>query len=304
MTTVTKKRSTPFYFGGAASCVATVIVHPFDLTKVRLQNMKGQAQHGMVSTMLNIARKEGFFRLYAGLSASLLRQATYSTVRFGAYDKLKQNMVTDSKSNILQLLVCSSTAGALGGASGNPADVLNVRMQSDGQLPVHQRRNYKNAIDGLVRMTKEEGPKSLFRGIGPNVNRAILMTSSQCVTYDIFKDLLLTYSPLSDGLVLHFASSLLAGLVATSVCSPVDVIKTRIMGSKEVNMSAFSIMKQMYKVEGITSFFKGWTPAFIRLGPQTIITFVVLEQFKKWHAAWHDDDRQRLTATATATTKL
>ena len=83
-------------------------------------------------------------------------------------------------------------------------------MQSDGQLPVHQRRNYKNAIDGLVRMTKEEGPKSLFRGIGPNVNRAILMTSSQCVTYDIFKDLLLKYSPLSDGLVLHFASSLLA----------------------------------------------------------------------------------------------
>ena len=101
MATVSKKRSTPFYFGGAASCVATVIVHPFDLTKVRLQNMKGQAQHGMVSTMLNIAKSEGFFRLYAGLSASLLRQATYSTVRFGAYDKLKQSMVTDSKSKFL-----------------------------------------------------------------------------------------------------------------------------------------------------------------------------------------------------------
>ena len=69
-------------------------------------------------------------------------------------------------------------------------------------------------------------------------------------------------------------------------------------------MSALSIMRQMYKTEGVTSFFKGWTPAFIRLGPQTIITFVVLEQFKKWHAAWHDDDRQRLTAPAAATTKL
>lgn len=48
-------------------------------------------------------------------------------------------------------------------------------------------------------------------------------------------------------------------------------------------MSAIQIMKQMLKAEGITSFFKGWTPAFIRLGPQTIITFVVLEQFKTWY---------------------
>jgi dicarboxylate transporter 10 len=47
-------------------------------------------------------------------------------------------------------------------------------------------------------------------------------------------------------------------------------------------------MKQMYRAEGVASFFKGWTPAFIRLGPQTIITFVVLEQFKKWHDMFQD----------------
>ena len=83
-------------------------------------------------------------------------------------------------------------------------------MQNDGQLPMHQRRNYKNVIDGFVRMSREEGITSLFRGLGPNVNRAILMTSSQCVSYDIFKDLLLRYSPLNDGLTLHFTSSVLA----------------------------------------------------------------------------------------------
>jgi dicarboxylate transporter 10 len=69
------------------------------------------------------------------------------------------------------------------------------------------------------------------------------------------------------------------------VCSPVDVIKTRIMsaGANDHKLSATAIMRQMYKTEGIASFFKGWTPAFIRLGPQTIITFVVLEQFKTWY---------------------
>ncbi|KAG0162460.1 Mitochondrial dicarboxylate transporter [Apophysomyces sp. BC1034] len=285
------KRSTPFYFGGAASCIAATVVHPFDLTKVRLQNTQGAGNSGMFSTMLKIAKTEGPLQLYAGLSASILRQATYSTVRFGGYEKLKQTMAKEGQSlTVWQMLICSSSAGALGGACGNPGDVVNVRMQNDGQLPPHQRRNYKHAIDGILRITKEEGLSSLFRGIGPNVNRAILMTSSQCVSYDIFKDLLVHHTPMKDGLITHFSSSVLAGLVATTVCSPVDVIKTRIMSASSADrkISSFSVMSSMYKAEGVGSFFKGWTPAFIRLGPQTILTFVVLEQFKKWHAAWHD----------------
>jgi dicarboxylate transporter 10 len=294
MTTV--KQSHPFYFGGAASCVAAVFVHPFDLTKVRLQNTKGSAKLGMFSTMVKIAQNERFFKLYAGLSASILRQATYSTVRFGVYEKLKEMISKNKKTSAGELLICSSIAGALGGALGNPGDVINVRMQNDGQLPPQQRRNYKHALDGIVRISKEEGYSALFRGIGPNVNRAILMTSSQCVSYDVFKASLLNYTLMKDGLTLHFISSVLAGLVATTVCSPVDVIKTRIMSAStnDRKMPSTAIMKQMIKAEGISSFFKGWTPAFIRLGPQTIITFVVLEQFKSWHNVLLDRQQQKL----------
>ncbi|KAI8991555.1 mitochondrial carrier domain-containing protein [Mycotypha africana] len=307
MTAVTKKNY-PFYFGGAASCVAAVVVHPFDLTKVRLQNTKGNARHGMFTTMLKIANNEGFFRLYAGLSASILRQATYSTVRFGVYEKLKDfiSKGSNKKANVGELLICSSIAGALGGACGNPGDVINVRMQNDGQLPPQQRRNYKHAIDGIIRITKEEGTSALFRGVGPNINRAILMTSSQCVSYDIFKSLFLNHTSLKDGIFLHLTSSVLAGLVATTVCSPVDVIKTRIMSAStnDHRMSATAITKQMFKTEGIASFFKGWTPAFIRLGPQTIITFVVLEQFKSWYDILQDKKQSKNNSNTATTTSL
>lgn len=108
------------------------------------------------------------------------------------------------------MLVCSSIAGALGGACGNPGDVVNVRMQNDGQLPAAQRRNYRNALDGVIRISREEGLAALMRGVGPNVNRAILMTGSQLVSYDVFKDLLLNKFSLSDGMGVHFGSSLLA----------------------------------------------------------------------------------------------
>jgi dicarboxylate transporter 10 len=37
-------------------------------------------------------------------------------------------------------------------------------MQNDSKAPKEQRRNYKHAIDGLIRIWREEGPKKLFNG--------------------------------------------------------------------------------------------------------------------------------------------
>jgi dicarboxylate transporter 10 len=43
------------------------------------------------------------------------------------------------------------------------------------------------------------------------------------------------------------------------------------------------IMAHMIQTEGFGSLFRGWMPAFVRLGPHTIVTFIVLEQLKDWH---------------------
>ena len=174
----------------------------------------------------------------------------------------------------------ASTSGFLGGVAGNPADVLNVRMQHDAALPAAQRRRYKNAIDGIIRMTREEGWRSLFRGVLPNSMRAALMTASQLASYDGFKELLLAKSPLEDNLTTHFTASFLAGFVATTICSPVDVIKTRIMSARE-SESLSQLLKTIYQNDGVTWMFRGWVPSFIRLGPHTIATFLFLEQHKK-----------------------
>lgn len=81
-------------------------------------------------------------------------------------------------------------------------------MQNDGQLPPSQRRNYKNAIDGIVRICREESPRVLARGIGSSTNRAVLMTVSQMTSYDMFKDLAIGYLHGNEGLMAHFAASL------------------------------------------------------------------------------------------------
>jgi dicarboxylate transporter 10 len=172
-------------------------------------------------------------------------------------------------------------SGAIGGVVGNPADVTNVRMQNDRALPIEKQRNYRNAFDGIIRITRDEGVRALFRGLGPNMLRGVLMTASQVVSYDRIKVILVGGLGL-DGKKrsTHFTASLLAGLVATTTCSPVDVIKTRIMNSTKNRGSAFKTLVDCVKHEGILFAFRGWVPAFVRLGPQTIVTFLVLEQLK------------------------
>lgn len=179
----------------------------------------------------------------------------------------------------------SSAAGVLGGIAGNPGDVLNVRMQSDMSRPPAERRNYNHALDGLFRMVREEGFSSLFRGVVANSTRALLMNASQLASYDAFKNMFTDHFHFPDNIGTHFLSSLLAGFVATTICSPADVVKSRIM-SAGGKMSLIKIISTAQREEGILWMLRGWVPSFIRLGPQTICTMLFFEQHKKMYRKW------------------
>lgn len=234
----------------------------------------------------------------ACLALNVLAIVTYSTTRFGVYEHLK-TLLPPSPSNkppsTPTLVLLASASGLLGGIAGNPADVLNVRMQHDASLPEAQRLNYKSAVHGLVRMVREEGPGSLFRGVWPNALRASLMTASQLASYDVFKDLLVSRLGMGEeNLKTHFSASLMAGFVATTVCSPVDVIKTRIMSQKKADGDKKgsggggirTVLVDLWKKEGPMWMWRGWLPSFVRLGPHTIATFLFLEQHKKLYRKW------------------
>ncbi|KAF2749014.1 mitochondrial carrier [Sporormia fimetaria CBS 119925] len=274
----------PFWFGGTASCFAACFTHPLDLVKVRLQTQQhGGARRNMLQMFMHVARDHGVKGLYRGLSAAQLRQITYSMTRFGVYEEMKSRITTSSKQPSFPTLVgMASISGFIGGIAGNPGDVLNVRMQHDAALPPEKRRNYKHVLDGLVRMVREEGAASLWRGVWPNASRAVLMTVGQLASYDGFKRALLEHTSLQDNITTHLTASLLAGFVATTICSPVDVIKTRVM-SAHGTQGLIHLVTDIFRQEGVKWMFKGWTPSFIRIGPHTILTFLFLEEQKKMY---------------------
>ncbi|BGP66437.1 hypothetical protein NBRC10512_002497 [Rhodotorula toruloides] len=277
-----KPKTYPFWLGGAAASWAAVCTHPLDLAKVRMQTTKGK---GFVGTLVDSVKADGLRRgAYAGLSASILRQMTYSLTRFGVYDELKKRLTkrhpVGQPLPAWEMAAAASVAGGLGGLAGNPADVILVRMTADAAKPAAERLGYKHCFDGVFRIIREEGASALFRGVGPNCARAILMSASQLATYDFYKDMIVSTGLIKDGLPLYFASSFLAGTTATTICAPFDVIKTRIMNASG-SSSIGSVISHSFKTEGMSWMFKGWTPAWIRLSPNTIIIFLTLENLKK-----------------------
>src|SRR5699024_5629300 len=152
---------------------ATCFVQPLDLVKNRMQlsGMSHLSEKILLSLIITmvilfvgaggkakehktslhvlraVIRNEGVFALYNGLSAGLLRQASYTTVRMGVYtslfDKYSREYSQGKPPGFFVKAALGMTAGAVGAFFGTPAEVSLIRMTSDGRLPPAERRGYK-----------------------------------------------------------------------------------------------------------------------------------------------------------------
>ena len=232
----------------------------------------------------NIVKTNGVFALYNGISAAILRQATYSTTRFAFYaickDIIAKRNNNQTNMPFYQKILLAGASGLLGGLVGTPADLVNVRMQNDCKLPVAERRNYKHCIEALFRIYRTEGASRLFNGASMASTRGMLVTIGQIAFYDEIKFRLIKSGYFKDNLSTHFTASLSAGVIATVITMPLDVLKTRLMNAKPGQYSGVGDCARDILKVGPSGFFKGFLPAFVRLGPHTILTFVFLEQLK------------------------
>lgn len=120
----------------------------------------------MLSTLSKFALRDGIPSLWSGLSASILRQSTYSTARFGLYNILSRQLHGASrKPTTTSTIACAGVAGGLAGMIGNPAEVVLVRMCADGAKPVAERFVYPNAVVAFYRIAREEGLRVFGRGL-------------------------------------------------------------------------------------------------------------------------------------------
>ncbi|KAH8362307.1 hypothetical protein KR200_007420 [Drosophila serrata] len=266
-----QKRIARWYFGGVASSMAALITHPLDLMKVLIQTQAEKLS--MLATARKIIKEQGILAMYNGISASMLRQYTYTLSRFGIYQVGSEMMDT---STMQRKTALAAVAGGLGGFVGAPADLINVRLQNDVKLPEEKRRNYKHAIDGLVRITREEGWRTLYNGSSMTALRGMGMTVGQIAFYEQSKDILVDLG-MPPNMGTYITASIISATAATVLTQPLDVVKTRRMNARAGEYSGLAdVIIKTFK-EGPLAFYKGVVPAFARLMPHTVLLFLSLE---------------------------
>merc|ERR1711974_472467 len=91
-----------------------------------------------------------------------------------------------------------------------------------------------------------------------------------------------------DGFKCHLASAAVAGVTATLVASPVDVVKTRYMNAERGRYrGALHCANVTFKTEGAKAFYKGFNASCLRLVSWNICLWLSYEQLKSLSRAYY-----------------
>ncbi|CAB9529577.1 Putative mitochondrial 2-oxoglutarate/malate carrier protein [Seminavis robusta] len=278
---------------------AATICHPLDVIRVQMQT-EGGSYTSPLDCANQIVKQEGLVNgLYAGISAAYLRQWLYGSCRIGIYAFLLEQAQTNNiaaglEKNAIPLahkMAMGLTSGGIGSFVGTPSELALVRMSADSKLPEKERRNYKSVVDCVSRIANEEGIPQLWRGAKVTVLRAMVLSAcAMGMTSDIKQRLVLSKIFGDDGQMFHglplmFCATLVSSFAANIVANPLDVIKSRMQNQKVEKDGTSAKYKSMvdcfWKIladEGVLKLWAGFTPAFLKLAPYTIISLILTEK--------------------------
>uniref|UniRef100_A0A7S0JLE6 Mitochondrial 2-oxoglutarate/malate carrier protein n=1 Tax=Calcidiscus leptoporus TaxID=127549 RepID=A0A7S0JLE6_9EUKA len=273
--------------GAAGGIVTTFFTHPFDVVRVQMQVGKFS---GTIDATTTIARRGGLHELYAGISAAWLRQITYGSGRLGIYSylldfdrRLRASRADSSSPSFVLKLMMGITSGSVGAAMGTPAELALVRMGADSNIAdPAQRRNYQHSLDCIVRVAREEGVAALWRGATPTILRAAALSGTLLSITSEAKAAISQRTGFAPTSTLNmFFSALVASFAANCVANPFDVVKSRIQQASDplLYTSMMDCARKSIAEEGFAVLWRGFTPAFVKLAPYSIISLTLLEKF-------------------------
>ncbi|GAY58368.1 hypothetical protein CUMW_186510 [Citrus unshiu] len=163
--------------GGAAGASSLLFVYSLDYARTRLANdakaakKGGERQfNGLIDVYKKTLKSDGIAGLYRGFSISCVGIIVYRGLYFGMYDSLKPVVLTDGMQDSFLasfLLGWGITIGA--GLASYPIDTVRRRMMMTSGEAV----KYKSSLHAFQEIIKNEGTKSLFKGAGANILRAV-----------------------------------------------------------------------------------------------------------------------------------
>jgi len=166
--------------GGSAGASQVLFTNPLEIVKIRLQVQETKSVGAMT-----IIRELGFFGLYKGAGACLLRDIPFSAIYFPTYAKMKTILADkNGKVGAKELLIAGAIAGIPAASLVTPADVIKTRLQVKAKTG---EQTYTGIRDCFWKVLRAEGPTAFFKGCLARVFRSSPQFGVTLLSYELLQ---------------------------------------------------------------------------------------------------------------------
>ncbi|XP_050718513.1 mitochondrial thiamine pyrophosphate carrier-like [Eriocheir sinensis] len=282
-------------FAGAASgAISRALLQPLDVLKIRFQlqvepiaKRGGGLYQGLLQSTHTIVKTEGVSALWKGHVTAQALSVSFGLVQFWSYSLLtKAASEHGAWEGHLSQGMCGALAGLCATLFSFPCDTVRTRLIAQGYP-----KRYTGMVDAVMKMVTQEGGRSLWRGILPNLAMSAPYSGLTFYFYSAYQTLLDKWWNKGEEGV--WVSSLAVSGTAAGACAklcvyPLDVLKKRLQirgfedarqhfGKVVVYRSPWSCVVQVTREEGVLAWYKGLWPAMIKSGIAGGVIFLAFE---------------------------
>lgn len=287
-TPLTHVLDTIFFFGLGAFAGATgaTAVYPIDLVKTRMQNQRNTASRLYESSLdcfKKVVKTEGVKGLYKGIGPQLVGVAPEKAIKLVVNQlarQLFQNITGKEQLPIYLEALAGGCAGASQVVFTNPLEIVKIRLQIQGEA-----LKFGAQPKRATTIVWELGPKGLYKGSAACLMRDIPFSAIYFPAFSRMKEYALSSTDENSSKYERWAKILtaatLAGIPASSLVTPADVIKTRLQVEARTGQQTYSgiwdCTQKVYAQEGFSAFWKGTGARVCRSSPQFGVTLLTYE---------------------------
>ncbi|XP_054166711.1 probable mitochondrial glutathione transporter SLC25A40 [Oppia nitens] len=178
----------PIVAGSVARTLAAVIISPLEMIKTKMQSQL--FTYGELALALrHMIRVQGYRSLWTGITATILRDAPFSSIYWAVYETMKQHAFgSPVEPTVPVSFICGASAGTVAAIVTHPFDVVKTHRQIEmGSTSGGGAGGVYRTSALLAHIYRETGARGVFTGITPRLMRVAPACAIMISTFELGK---------------------------------------------------------------------------------------------------------------------